>query len=229
MWRSQLTLSSCSAVRPGERFERGADDDDRRDRIEKTTDDQEYERDEKSNLGNPHPPGADIGQQRARDLVVGEHPTESRGGVDAEQRHRGQSAGLSLRLALIRAARRDCAPSATRKDRGDRRIRSFEGGGKPHDVGRNFVDVLAQPRILEILRSGALAGELLAQHINLRLTAAQPIAQLLRFDSVGFDLFLQRFDLRPLGQELLAEVVKKAGRTKIGKMAKNKLEISAEA
>jgi len=33
----------------------------------------------------------------------------------------------------------------------------------------------------------------------------------------------------PLGQELLAEVVKKAGRTKIGKMAKNKLEISAEA
>jgi HEAT repeat protein len=33
----------------------------------------------------------------------------------------------------------------------------------------------------------------------------------------------------PLGQELLAEVVKKAGRTKIGKMAKNKLGISAEA
>ncbi len=32
----------------------------------------------------------------------------------------------------------------------------------------------------------------------------------------------------PLGAELLAEVVKKAGRTKIGKMAKNKLGISAE-
>jgi hypothetical protein len=47
--------------------------------------------------------------------------------------------------------------------------------------------VLAQRRILEILRSGARSpGELLAQHINLRLTAAQPIAQLLRFDSVGF-------------------------------------------
>ena len=36
-------------------------------------------------------------------------------------------------------------------------------------------------------------------------------------------------DQHPLGQELLAEVVKKAGRTKIGKMAKNKLGISAES
>ncbi len=33
----------------------------------------------------------------------------------------------------------------------------------------------------------------------------------------------------PLGQELLGDVVKKAGRTKIGKMAKNKLGLSAEA
>lgn len=33
----------------------------------------------------------------------------------------------------------------------------------------------------------------------------------------------------PLGEELLGEVVKKAGRTKLGKMAKNKLGISAEA
>ena len=43
---------------------------------------------------------------------------------------------------------------------------------------------------------------MLAQQINLRLPAAQPIAQLVQFDSVGVDLSLERFDLRMLGDEL---------------------------
>jgi len=41
-----------------------------------------------------HAPGGDVGQQRARDLVVGEHPAKGRRGADAEQRDRGKPAGF---------------------------------------------------------------------------------------------------------------------------------------
>ena len=36
-------------------------------------------------------------------------------------------------------------------------------------------------------------------------------------------------DHHPLGEELLTELVKKGGRTKLAKMAKNKLKLTAEA
>lgn len=51
----------------------------------------------------------------------------------------------------------------------------------------------------------------------------------LELDELYYAGFHFAEEQHPLGQELLSEVVKKAGRTKLGKMAKNKLGISAES
>jgi hypothetical protein len=90
---------------------------------------------------------------------------------------------------------------------------------------------------LELAKSGrdtrpaARAGDEALKMINALLGRGFDVAKALRTDkSLGLEeLYYVGFhfaeDGHPLGEELLAEVVKKGGRQKIGRMAKNKLEL----
>jgi hypothetical protein len=80
-----------------QRLQHGADDDDRRDRVEEAAHDQEDEGDEEADADRAHAPGRDVGQQRLRDLVIGQQPAEGAGGADAEQRDRPASLPVSSR------------------------------------------------------------------------------------------------------------------------------------
>ena len=82
----------------GQRLQDGADDDDRGDRVEEAADHQEHEGDEEAGADRPELPGRDAGEDRLRDLVVGEQPAERRRGADAEQRDRGEPAGIRQRV-----------------------------------------------------------------------------------------------------------------------------------
>jgi hypothetical protein len=69
-------LHGMHVHRPRHRFERRADDDDRWNRVEETADHQENGGDEEADFRDAHAPRGDVGQEGARDLVVGEHPAE---------------------------------------------------------------------------------------------------------------------------------------------------------
>ncbi len=82
-------------------------------------------------------------------------------------------------------------------------------------------------------RPQARAGDDSLRLLGQLLTKGYDVTKAIRKDrSVGLpEKYYLGFhfieDGQPLGEEMLADVVKKAGRTKIGKMAKNKLELAA--
>src|SRR4029453_7514096 len=83
--------------RNGERLQRGADDDDGRNRVEEAADDQENERDEEAGPDQSEMPCSDVLEQRLGDLEVGQQPAEYRRSSDAEQRDGSELAGFEKR------------------------------------------------------------------------------------------------------------------------------------